>query len=303
MFQKAVKSESKLKMAIEGVSGSGKTFTALTIATALGKTAVLDTESGSASKYADRFSFDVVNMTAPYTPARYVEIINAAANAGYEVLVIDSLSHAWFADGGVLDIVDKAARRSQSKNTYVAWAEGTPAHNALINAIVAAPIHIIGTMRSKSDYIMVDNGRGKEAPKKVGMAPIQRDGFEYEFDVTAKMTIDNELMIEKTRLFSLQGLVMSKPTAELAQLIKADLSGQPDDRPRYANHVLVDGAALPFYNDYMKAHDAPPATADDLREWYKASKAKQAAQPAPEATATAVPLIDTPAAKVGGYTE
>jgi hypothetical protein len=300
MFQKAVKSESKLRLAITGPSGAGKTFTALTIASEFGKVALVDTEHGSASKYADRIPFEDVKITAPFNPLRIIGMIDAAVSGGYDVLIIDSLTHFWTGSGGLLDMVDDFGKAARG-NTFAGWKQGTPIQNQLVEHIIAAPIHIIATMRSKTEYVLTANDKGKQTPVKLGMAPIQRDGIEYEFDLVLDMDYENNAVVSKTRLFSLPlGTLFRKPSGEVAQLIKAELSGQPDDRPRYANHVLVDGAAIPYYNDYMKEHDAPPATADDLREWYKASKTK-AAQPAPEAQPA--PLFDTPPAKASGYTE
>jgi hypothetical protein len=228
MFAPAVKHESKLRLGISGPSGSGKTYTALAIATALGqRVAVVDTESGSASKYADVFGFDVAEMHAPFHPKKYAAAIQAAADAGYDVIILDSLSHAWAGSGGLLDIVDEAAKRSKSGNTYMAWKEGTPVQNMLIEAIVTAPIHVIGTMRSKTEYALITDERGKSAPKKIGMAPIQRDGFEYEFDVMLDMDADNTAVVSKSRCSALAGTVIGKPGANVAATLREWLSGAP----------------------------------------------------------------------------
>lgn len=228
LFKKAVKSESKLRLAITGPSGSGKTYTGLSIATALadgGAVAVIDTENGSASKYADVFDFDVAEMHAPFKPEKYVAAISEAAAAGYKVILLDSLTHAWSGTGGLLDIVDEAAKKSPSKNTYMAWKEGTPLQNQLIDAIIQAPIHVVATMRSKAEYVIEQNERGKSAPKKVGMAPIQRDGMEYEFDIVLQMTLDNDAIVEKTRCSAIAGRVLAKPGKDLAGILKTWLSG------------------------------------------------------------------------------
>lgn len=238
MFQKAVKHESKLRLAIAGPSGSGKTYTALAIGTALGsRVAVVDTEHGSASKYADLFDFDVVEFAPPFHPHRFVEAIQAAARAGYDVVILDSLSHAWFATGGVLDIVDEATKRSQSKNSYMAWKEGTPVHNELIEGIVSAPIHVIGTMRSKTEYALVTNDRGKQEPRKMGMAPIQRDGFEYEFDVMLDMDIENNAIVSKTRCSALTNRVFNRPGQDIANILRDWLTGAPPPSPETAATV------------------------------------------------------------------
>src|SRR5947209_6754030 len=178
-FKKAIKLESKLRLALAGPSGSGKTFTALTLATALadGKpVAVIDTERGSAAKYADVFpSFDV-NELDIFSPDAFIAAIREAEHAGYAVLVIDSISHEWNGAGGVLEIVDNAAKRLKSANTFSAWGEGTPKHNSFVDAILRAKLHVICTMRSKEEYVQERDGNGRTVIRKLGMAPIQRDG-------------------------------------------------------------------------------------------------------------------------------
>lgn len=228
MFKKAVKTDAKLRMAIAGPSGSGKTYTALSIGTQLvpgGRVAVVDTEHGSASKYADLFDFDVAEMHAPFAPSKYVMAISMAADAGYDVVILDSTSHAWNGTGGVLEIVEQAGKRARG-NTYVGWAEGTPVQNSLIESITGAGIHVIATMRSKQDYIMVEKN-GKQVPQKVGMAPVQRDGFEYEFDVLIDMDIDNNGIVSKSRCPALNRKVFDKPGADVAEILADWLSAGP----------------------------------------------------------------------------
>lgn len=244
LFKKAVKAESKLRLAIAGPSGSGKTFTALSIATALsaGPVALVDTEHGSASKYAGLFEFDVAEMNPPFHPDKFIRAIQEAQSAGYAVLIIDSISHAWSGTGGVLDLVDEAAKRSKSGNTYMAWKEGTPVQNRLIDAIVQSGIHIIATMRSKTEYVLVDVGNGKQAPRKVGMAPVQRDQFEYEFDVVFDMDIENNAIVSKTRCPALTGRVFAKPGQDVAVILREWLSdGAPaDEHPQHRQAASAD---------------------------------------------------------------
>lgn len=231
-FKKAVKAESKLRMALAGPSGAGKTYTALSIASGLvdaagdGSIAVIDTERGSATKYADLFQFDVLELET-FHPDRYIEAILAAQDAGYSVLVIDSLTHAWNGKGGLLELVDAIAKRSYQGNTFRAWGEATPIQNRMIDTITTSRLHIIATMRSKTEYVVESNDRGKNAPRKVGMAAVQRDGMEYEFDVFGQMTIENELIIEKSRCPELAGQIIRKPGADVAQTLAAWLHGAP----------------------------------------------------------------------------
>jgi RecA/RadA recombinase len=228
MFQKAVKQDAKLRLAIAGPSGSGKTYSALAIATNLGgKVAFVDTEHGSASKYADKFLFDVVNMEPPFHPDRFVKFIREAQDAGYTTIVLDSLSHAWNGTGGLLEVVDQIAQRSNSKNTFAAWKEGTPIYNKMIDAIIQSDIHVIATMRTKQDYALELDDRGKQKPTKIGMAPIQRDGFEYEFDIVLSMDIDNNGIVTKTRCEALNGGLFKKPGKDVADIIATWLTGAP----------------------------------------------------------------------------
>lgn len=223
-FTRATKRQSKLRLALIGPSGCGKTYTALTLAGALGeKVAVIDTEHGSASKYADLFGFDVEELDS-FAPAVYVKAIREAEAAGYDVLVIDSLSHAWMGKDGALEQVDRAAKRSQSGNSFAAWRDVTPQHNALVEAMIASRLHLIVTMRAKMEYSQEKDSKGKTIIRKVGLAPIQRDGLEYEFDVVADMDLDNTLMVSKTRCPALNGAIIEKPDASFADVLKAWLS-------------------------------------------------------------------------------
>jgi len=233
-FQRAVKREAKLRLALSGPSGSGKTYTALTLARSLagpsGLVAVIDTEHGSASKYADLFEFDVLELDS-FSPDRYVEAIHEAAAAGYAVIVLDSLSHAWNGTDGLLEQVEKIGKARYAGNTFKAWGDIKPLENRLIEAITGSPIHVIGTMRSKTDYVVEQNERGKAQPRKVGTAPIQRDGFEYEFDVFGELTADNELIVQKTRCPALTGQVIAKPGKPLADILIHWLIGAPAAPP------------------------------------------------------------------------
>jgi hypothetical protein len=226
MFKKATKEKSRLRAALIGPAGSGKTYTALRLACGLAGdagVAVIDTERGSASKYADIFDFDVAELTT-FSPEDYVKAIQEADAAGYGALVIDSLSHAWIGVGGALDQVDKAAAQSQTKNTFGAWRTVTPKHNKMVDAILACKAHVIVTMRAKTEYALEADEKNKYSVRKVGLAPVQRDGLEYEFDVVGDMTIDNTLIISKTRCSALSGAVINKPGEALAKTLLEWLS-------------------------------------------------------------------------------
>lgn len=179
-FRKAEKKRSKLRLALIAPSGFGKTYSALRIATGLGgKIAMIDTEAGRGDLYGSKFSYDIVTMSAPFMPEKYIAAIKSAEEAGYDTVIIDSLSHAWAGDGGLLDQHGKIA--DTGKNSFAAWRTITPKHNQLIDAIVGSQCHIIATIRAKQDFVPTQDENGKTVIKKMGLAPVQRDGLEYEF--------------------------------------------------------------------------------------------------------------------------
>ena len=216
-FVKATKKQAKARIAIDGPSGSGKTYTSLIAATALakgGKIAVIDTERGSASLYSEKFDFDVLELNPPFSPEVYHDAIKAAENAGYAVIVIDSLSHAWEGEGGALDMADDATKRQKTQNSYTAWREVTPIHRAMVDAILQSKCHVVVTMRSKMEYVQEKNSDGRTVINKVGMAPIQRSGMEYEFTIVGDMDLDNTIVISKSRYEPFSGRVQKKPGIE-----------------------------------------------------------------------------------------
>lgn len=192
-FQEVVRAKSKLRMALTGVSGAGKTLGALYIAYGLtgdwSKIAVIDTEHERARMYANRTDlgtgkFLYCPLYPPYTAERYTSLVKEAASVvGPDgVVIVDSFSHAWNNEGGVLDVKDRIAAQA-GKNSYTAWNEAGKVQNSLVNTILAVGCHTIVTMRSKMDYVMQENERGKTQLVKVGLAPVQRDDTEYEFDI------------------------------------------------------------------------------------------------------------------------
>ena len=215
MFKKATKEKAKLRLAIAGPSGSGKTYSALQLAKYLaptGKIALIDTEHSSASKYADLFEFDTCALEQ-FHPTKYIECIRAAGQAGYEVIIIDSLTHAWYAE------LEMAGGNFQN------WAKVRPLERALIEAMLSSPAHIIGTMRSKTEYVVTQKtnkqGNMVSSPEKVGTAPIQASGIEYEFDVAGEMALDNILTITKSRCPQLSSTTHLQPGKNLANTLLA----------------------------------------------------------------------------------
>lgn len=220
-FQKAVKKQVKLRIALIGPSGSGKTYSALRFAKYFGgRVAVIDSERNSASLYADIFDFDCCPLIPPYSAEKYTEAIKDAS--GYDVLVIDSWSHAWTGEGGILDFVSEVTAASRSRNAYTeGWRKATPLHNRMVDTVLAFPGHVIVTMRTKTEYVMEENDRGKKVPRKIGLAPIQRDGIEYEFDIVADLDLDHTMTITKTRLEALAepSNIFKKPGRDFTNIV------------------------------------------------------------------------------------
>lgn len=244
-FTPATKDEAKARIALTGPSGSGKTYTALALATTLGKrVAVIDTERGSASKYSDLFAFSRLNLQS-FEPNTLVQALAAAAAQGHDVVIVDSLTHFWSGTGGMLEQVDAAGKRGYGGNSFGGWKEARPQERAMIDALVSYPGHVIVTMRSKTDYVIEEDSRGRKVPRKVGLKPEQREGIEYEFDVVGDMDHENTLIVSKSRAPSISGRVIPKPGADLAQEIADWLSdGKPSpDALHYRDQALATHAS------------------------------------------------------------
>ncbi len=235
-FSKAMKEKSKLRLAVFGPSGSGKTYTSLRIANGIGgDIALIDTERGSASLYADRFDFDVLELP-DYNIDTYVAAINAANKAGYGVLVIDSLTHAWH---DLLDEVNRLAKSKYRGNTWSAWSEGTPKQRRLVNAILQFDGHIIATMRTKTEWT-TETVNGKSRPSRVGTAPEQGKGIEYEFTLLMELTVDHIATVIKDRTGKFQDNTIDKPGEDFGEALKTWLStGAEPSKPQESNRKTL----------------------------------------------------------------
>ena len=213
-FKKATKEQAKLRLALFGVSGSGKTYTALRLAKGLGgKIAVIDTERNSACKYSDRFDFDVCDAKKPSIENLKMFIDEAR---GYDVLIIDSMTHAWLE---LLQEVEKLAKTKFGGNTWSAWSEGTPKQMGLINALLDFPGHIIATMRVETNWTTVTNEKGKVVPVRVGEAPKQGKGIEYEFDMLMQISPEHDALVIKDRTGKYQDEVIQLPDEEFGKAL------------------------------------------------------------------------------------
>jgi AAA domain len=262
LFKKATKSQSKLRLALLGPTGSGKTYTALRIAKGLGqRIAVIDTERGTARKYSgDVAEFDVLELET-FAPATYVEAIKAAEAEGFDVLIIDSLSHAWMGKEGALEQVDKIGKRKGSGDgggNFGAWREVTPMHNGLVDAILGARMHVICTLRVKMEYVMEEDSRGKKSVRKIGLQPQQRDGVEYEFDVIADIDQEHNLIVSKSRCSALDKAVIPNAGPEVAEKLLAWLGDGAPVVP-LADKLLADIRSAKTLEDRTKAGEAAKA--------------------------------------------
>lgn len=268
-FTKAVRKKSKLRLAITGPSGSGKTIGALLIAKGLGgKIALIDTEKGSAQLYADdprfSFDFDADDLNPPYTPEAFVKKMEEAEQAGYDVLIVDSITHEWSGVGGCLELVDEIARARYRGNSWSAWNDVTPRHRAFIDAILRSPMHIIITMRSKTETAQVEeNGRKKVV--KLGMKAEQRDGFEYEMTVVLDVQHDSNYALpskDRTGLFA--GRDPFKISEDTGVMLRKWLESGADAAPE----PQTEGMSAEEVADWQAAIDSA-ADMDELKQHYK----------------------------------
>lgn len=287
-FQKASRHKTRLRMALNGPAGSGKSYTALRFAHALAalmkerdgtdvRIAAIDTESGSLAKYVGetedgiQWEWDGIELE-DFSPSSYTSLIKIAEQNGYGVLIIDSLTHAWTGTGGALDIVDR--KKAAKQNAFTdGWREVTPMHNAMIEAIIRSDMHVIATMRTKMEYVIETNEKGKAVPRKIGMNPIQRQGMEYEFDIVCDIDQESHVLtVSKSRCKAVDQAVIAKPGAAFIAPIF---------------HWLESGANIPrqvLDAAAFKKKEPPKTALERAREQAAKKAATQQADATPEAT-------------------
>lgn len=210
-LKKATRKQVKLRLGLAAPSGGGKTASALLLAYGMTndweKIALIDSENESGSLYADFKlpatsqvigQFLTLPISAPFTPAKYIEAIKACEDAGMQVIIIDSITHEWNGKGGCLDMHEKIVEKMSNPNSYTAWAKVTPQHQAFIDSILQSKCHVITTVRSKTEYVMTERN-GKQVPQKMGMAAVTREGFEYELSVAFDIDINHRAIASKDR--------------------------------------------------------------------------------------------------------
>ncbi len=204
IIKKATKKAKKLRLGIAAPAGFGKTKGALLVAMGLckgdlSKVCVIDSERDSASLYADLGGYSTIQLNAPYSPERYINAITAAEQAGFEVIIVDSITHEWDGIGGCLQI------HADLGGDFKTWAKVTPRHNAFINKILNSTCHVITTVRKKQDYEMSKDSGGKTTIQKVGMKEITKDGYEYELDINFEIINSKHMCVaskDRTQLFN-----------------------------------------------------------------------------------------------------
>lgn len=242
-LKKAQRTKAKLKLGISAPSGGGKTLGALLIAFGLmkekypnlkeeelwEKIAIIDTENGSGELYVGKEiantrigQYNAITLEPPFDADKYTDAIGLCHKSGMEVCIIDSTTHLWSGEGGLLQKQGEVAKRTG--NSYTAWRDITPQHNRFVDKMLQTDMHIIATMRSKTDYVQEKDPQGKTIIRKVGLAPIQKDGMEYEFTLFLDINVDHEAYASKDRTSIYDGKTF-KITPEVGETLMEWLEG------------------------------------------------------------------------------
>lgn len=216
-LRQATRQQAKLRVGLSGPAGSGKTYSALNLASGMApweKIVLIDSENGRGELYSHLGPYQYLRIQAPYTPEKYIEAIKFCESAGMEIIIIDSVSHEWEGEGGCLEAHSKI-----EGNSYTAWNQITPRHNRFLQAILSSPAHVITTARRKQDYVIEINDKGKSAPRKIGLKEVQRDGFEYELTLSFDIDISHYAKVSKAIEGIALGEVPFKITKEVGQTL------------------------------------------------------------------------------------
>jgi hypothetical protein len=281
VIRKAERRKSKLRLALCGPSGAGKTMSALLLAFGIGgKVGLIDTEHGSGDLYADLGDYDVISLEPPYTVAKYREAIRAFEDAGYSTIIVDSLSHAWAGEGGLLDKQGQLEASGRYRNSFATWREITPEQNKLVEEMLASPAHIIATMRSKMEWIVEKDDRGRATVRKVGLAPVQRDGITFEFTIVMDLSESHTATATKDRTSLLDGWCdrISRDTGKMLR-DWLDSGAEPAPRsvgaaaatvvqgPRKVAAVEYQDGGIPSLDDELSAESKRRQPKRTVAEW------------------------------------
>jgi hypothetical protein len=251
-FQRAKREGIHLIAGLAGATGSGKTMSALRLATGMAggePFAYIDTEAGRALHYADDFRFDHGTLDPPFTPARYIEAIKAADEAGYPVIVVDSGSHEHAGEGGLLDAHEEVLSRMAGTDwkkreamTFAAWVEPKRQHQLFVNRLLQLKAHLIICLRAQEKIELAKNDKGKleVRPKRSlvgldGWMPICERNLPFELTLSLLFTPDEPGVPKPIKLpealrllLPLDVPVNEEAGAKLAEWAKGDEKENPD---------------------------------------------------------------------------
>lgn len=321
LIKKAERTQAKLRVGLFGPSGSGKSMSALKLAHGLcgdwNKVCIIDTENNSGHLYSHLGPYSVIGLTAPYTPEAYIEAIKAAEHAGFEVIIIDSITHEWAGEGGILELADALAK--DAKSSFTVWAKLTPRHNKFIETILRANAHMICCGRSKQDYAINQtekHGKTVNVPEKIGLKAVTREGFDYEMTVAFDLMISHYAVSTKDRTSIFQDKpehIISEETGKklkewndggkpditvfkrqvLAQLKRLQLELPPTaaEVPAYLKLIIPKLTEMQLTDENLPAiiqqlAAIPTTKAAQELMWLKPTPHAQAAQDAPSAAQT-----------------
>jgi len=265
-LQTAQRKRAKIKMALQGPSGSGKTYSALLIAFGLcedfSKVVVIDTENHSAELYAHLGEFQVLNLSGPFTPEKYIQALDVCQKAGMEVVIIDSVTHEW---ENLLEY-----HSSLQGNSFTNWAKVTPRHSGFIKKILQTPFHVISTVRTKQDYVLNEKN-GRMIPEKVGLKSVQREGLDYEWTLVFDLDMKNNAIASKDRT----GLFFGKPEMRLsADIGKQILEWCQSGSDISANDVSERIGECKSINELLTLYKMFPQFQQSLKSEYESQKRK-----------------------------
>ncbi len=265
-IQKAQRKRAKIRVAIQGPSGSGKTYSSLLMSRGLSgdwtKICVIDTENHSADLYAHLGPYNVLPLAKPFTPERYMEAIKTCELAGAEVIIIDSLSHEWEGEGGILE-----THAGMPGNSFTNWSKLTPRHNALVQCILSSSCHVVATMRTKQEYVLSEKN-GKQTPEKVGLKAVSRDGMDYEFTLVFDLDIANHANCSKDRT----GLYVGKPGFKIDKTHGEQILEWCEDGTDVEKEVIEKLTRTKTLAELLELYNEYPEFAESMRERFTERK-------------------------------
>jgi hypothetical protein len=254
-FRPAVRENVGLLVGLSGGTGSGKTYSAFRLAKGIaGDTpfAVIDTEAGRARHYADQFRFDHGDLKPPFRPDTYADAIAAADTAGYPVIIVDSTSHEWAGEGGILDWQEDELQRMAGDDykkrescKMAAWIKPKVAHKQMVQRLLQVRAHLILCFRAEPKIEMVRGADGKmEIREKQsltglhGWIPICEKNLPYELTASFLLMADRpgvpqpiKLQQQHRALFPLDEPITEASGARLAAWAKGGATATPDAAP------------------------------------------------------------------------